>query len=81
MKNYKALKAASKVTLEKVDDTKYKMIKKVYDPETGVALEDREYIEYTEFLDGIISGLEDHVAESTSELEDWKLLKEDLEAL
>ena len=81
MKNYKALKAASKVTLEKVDDTKYKITRKVYDAETGAVLEDRENTEYTEFLDGIISGLEDHVAESTSELEDWKLLKEDLEAL
>tara|TARA_R100001530_G_scaffold46448_1_gene34947 strand:- start:801 stop:1046 length:246 start_codon:yes stop_codon:yes gene_type:complete len=81
MKNYKALKAAAKVTLEKVDDTKYKITKKVYDPETGEALADVANIEYTEFLDGIISGLGEHIAEKTAEKEDWELLKEDLEAL
>tara|TARA_R100000656_G_C3942087_1_gene126891 strand:+ start:282 stop:527 length:246 start_codon:yes stop_codon:yes gene_type:complete len=81
MKNYKALKAADKVTLEKVDGIKYKLIKKMYDPETGSALDDRVNIEYIEFLDGTISGIEEHIAEVTSELEDWELLKEDLEAL
>ena len=81
MKNYKALKAAAKITLEKVDGSKYKITKKVYDPETGEALADVENTEYTEFLDGIISGLDEHIAEKTAEKEDWELLKEDLEAL
>ena len=81
MKNYKALKAAAKVTLEKVDEVKYKITRKVYDPETGEALSDIENIEYTEFIDSIISGLGVHVTEKTAEKEDWELLKEDLEAL
>ena len=81
MKNYKALKAAAKLTLEKIDDSRYKITNKVYDAKTGVALNDKVTIAYTEFIDGIISGIGEHIEETTSEKEDWELLKEDLDGL
>ena len=81
MKNYKVLKAAAKLTLEKVDDTKYKITRKMYDPETGEALDDKVTIAYVEFIDGIISGLTEHIEASIYEKEDWVQLKEDLDGL
>ena len=81
MKNYKALKNASKVTLEKIDEATYKITQKFYDAETGEALDDKVIIAHTEFIDGTVSNLTKYIEEYTSEKEDWILLKEDLDVL
>ena len=53
----------------------------MYDPVTGEALDDKVTIAYVEFIDGIISGLTEHIEASISEKEDWVQLKEDLDGL
>ena len=81
MKNYKALKSASKVSLNKTNDGLYYITKKNYNTDTGA--EENDSISRVEIADidvrvSHISALSTELANEKADLEQ---LKTDLEAL
>ena len=75
IKNYKAMKSASKVSIAKTDnDTVFKITRKVFDADTGQAKDDIEQSMPMEFI-------ESRLAQITAEKEDLEQFKTDAEAL
>lgn len=81
MKNYKALKSASKVSLSKTNDDLYYITKKNYNVNTGV--EENDSISRVEIadIDARISLISAQSTELANEKADLEQLKTDLEAL
>ena len=81
MKNYKALKSASKVSLSKTNDDLYYITKKNYNVNTGV--EENDSISRIEIADieARISLISAQSTELANEKADLEQLKTDLEAL
>ena len=81
MKNYKALKSASKVSLSKTNDGLYYMTKKNYNTDTGDEENDSIFkVELTDVKDRI-DNIATQITYLTAEKEDYEQLKTDLEAL
>ncbi len=75
IKNYKAMKSASKVSIAKTDnDTVFKITRKVFDADTGQAKDDIEQSMPMEFI-------ESRLAAITAEKADLEQFKTDAEAL
>jgi hypothetical protein len=75
IKNYKAMKSASKISIAKTDsDTVFKVTRKVFDADTGEAKDDVEKSMPMEFIDS-------RLAIITAEKEDLEQFKTDAEAL
>jgi len=81
MKDYKALKSASKVSLSKTNDDLYYITKKNYNADTGA--EENDSISRVEIadLDARLSSISTQSTELTNEKADLEQLKTDLEAL
>ena len=81
MKNYKALKSASKVSLSKTNDGLYYITKKNYNADTGA--EENDSISRIEIsdIDARVSKISALSTELTNEKADLEQLKTDLEAL
>ena len=80
MKDYRAMKAASKWSVRKYND-RLQLIKKVYDPSTGVQGSDT-ITDYT--LAGVannITRITQHITDLTAEKDDMVQLETDLKAL
>tara|TARA_R100000656_G_scaffold27480_1_gene24101 strand:- start:148 stop:390 length:243 start_codon:yes stop_codon:yes gene_type:complete len=80
MVGYKAAKAAGKTSVAKTGD-KYFLIRKRYDPDTGVELDDLTEECYINNISQTITNIETRITALTSEKEDYEQLKTDLEAL
>tara|TARA_X000001388_G_scaffold24769_1_gene17222 strand:- start:171 stop:416 length:246 start_codon:yes stop_codon:yes gene_type:complete len=81
MKNYKALKSASKVSLSKTNDNLYYITKKNYNTDTGVEENDSISRVIIADIDARISIISTQSTELTNEKADLEQLKTDLEAL
>ena len=81
MKNYKALKSASKVSLSKTNDGLYYITKKNYNTDTGTEENDSISRVIIVDLDSRISLISTQSTELASEKADLEQLKTDLEAL
>ena len=81
MKNYKALKSASKVSISKTNDGLYYITKKNYNIDTGA--EENDSISRVEIadIDVRVSHISALSTELTNEKADLEQLKTDLEAL
>lgn len=80
MNGYKAAKEAGKLSVAKTGD-KYFIIKKNYDPDTGVQLDDSTTEYHIEILTSRISSIDAQITALTAEKADFEQLKTDLEAL
>jgi len=81
MINYKALKAASKVSIAKTNEDKYFITKKNYNVDTGEAKDDSISQVRIEEIDTRVSRISASITSLTSEKADYEQLKTDLEAL
>jgi len=73
IKNYKAMKSASKISVAKTDtDTVFKITRKVFDADTGSAKDDKVENIPIEFVNSRID-------QCTAEIDSWTKEKEDLE--
>ncbi len=81
MKDYKALKAASKVSITKTNEGKYFITKKNYNVDTGAELDDSINQVRIEDINTNITTLSSSITSLTAEKEDYEQLKTDLEAL
>ena len=81
MKNYKALKSASKVSLSKTNDDLYYITKKNYNINTGVEENDSISRIVIADIDVRVSIISAHSTELANEKADLEQLKTDLEAL
>jgi|10_taG_2_1085330.scaffolds.fasta_scaffold22333_3 hypothetical protein len=81
MKDYKALKSASKVSIAKTNEGKYYLTKKNYNSDTGAELDDSISQVRIEDVDTRISNLSANITADTAEKADYEQLKTDLEAL
>lgn len=81
MKNYKALKAASKVSISKTNEGQYFITKKNYDSDTGAAKDDSISQITIDNINGVVTRLSNQITNATAEKEDYEQLKTDLEAL
>ena len=81
MKNYKALKSASKVSLSKTNDGLYYITKKNYNTDTGVEENDSISRVIIADIDARVSIISTQSTELTNEKTDLEQLKTDLEAL
>jgi len=73
IKNYKAMKTASKISIEKTDsDTVFKVTRKVFDTDTGSAKDDKVENIPVEFVNS-------RIEQCTSEIDAWTKEKADLE--
>ena len=81
MKNYKALKAASKVSISKTNEGQYFITKKNYDSDTGAAKDDSISQITIDNINGVVTNLSNQITNATAEKEDYEQLKTDLEAL
>tara|TARA_R110002020_G_scaffold334754_1_gene549983 strand:- start:234 stop:479 length:246 start_codon:yes stop_codon:yes gene_type:complete len=81
MKDYKALKSASKVSIAKTNEGKYFITKKNYNPDTGEAKDDTIEQVRIEDIDTRVTNLSALITESTDEKAELEQLKTDLEAL
>tara|TARA_R110000824_G_scaffold400736_1_gene609195 strand:- start:302 stop:547 length:246 start_codon:yes stop_codon:yes gene_type:complete len=81
MKNYKALKAASKVSISKTNEGQYFITKKNYDSDTGAAKDDSISQITIDNINGVVTSLSNQITNATAEKEDYEQLKTDLEAL
>jgi len=81
MKNYKALKAASKVSIAKNSENEYYTTKKNYDADTGDALDDTTSQVRMANLVQNIENITKQISSDTALKEDYEQLKTDLEAL
>ena len=72
IKNYKAMKSDSKISIGTDDNSGIKVTKKQFNPDTGAALDDKiEYINL-EFVNA-------RIAQCTAEIDAWTAEKADLE--
>ena len=81
MINYKALKAASKVSISKTNEGQYFITKKNYDSDTGAAKDDSITQVRMEEIDTRVSRISASITSLTSEKADYEQLKTDFEAL
>ena len=81
MKNYKALKSASKVSISKTNDGLYYITKKNYNADTGAEENDSISRVLIIDLDSRISLISTQSTELANEKADLEQLKTDLEAL
>ncbi len=81
MKDYKALKAASKVSITKTNEGKYFITKKNYNVDTGTELDDSINQVRIEDINTNITNMSSQITSLTAEKEDYEQLKTDLEAL
>ena len=81
MKNYKALKAASKVSIAKNSEDEYYTTKTNYDADTGDALDDTTSQVRMANLEQSIEFLTKQISSDTALKADYEQLKTDLEAL
>jgi len=81
MKDYKALKAASKVSIAKTNEDKYFITKKNYNVNTGAAKDDSIYQVRIDDINNSITNLSTNITSATAEKADYAQLKTDLEAL
>ena len=81
MKDYKALKAASKVSISKTNEGQYFITKKNYDSDTGAAKDDSISQITIDNINGVVTSLSNQITNATAEKEDYEQLKTDLEAL
>ena len=80
MNGYKSAKEAGKLSVAKTGD-KYFIIKKNYDSDTGVQLDDSTTEYHIEILTSRISSIDAQITALTAEKADFEQLKTDLEAL
>ena len=81
IKNYKAMKTASKIAIATDDSSGIKVTKKQFNPDTGVALDDKiEYINL-EFVTNRITAIDTMTTELATEKADLEQFKTDAEAL
>ena len=81
MKDYKALKAASKTSVSKTNEGVYYLTTKNYNGKSGVELSDSLDRVLIEDIDSYISSLSSTITALTAEKADYEQLKTDLEAL
>ena len=73
IKNYKAMKTASKISIAKTDsDTIFKVTRKVFDTDTGTAKDDKVENTPIEFVNS-------RIEQCTAEIDAWTAEKADLE--
>lgn len=81
IKNYKAMKTASKIAISTDDNSGIKVTKKQFDSDTGTALDDKvEYINI-EFVTNRIANIDTMTTELAAEKADLAQFKTDAEAL
>ena len=81
MKNYKALKSASKVSISKTNDGLYYITKKNYNTDTGAEENDSISRIVIADIDVRVSIISAHSTDLANEKADLEQLKTDLEAL
>ena len=81
MKDYKALKSASKVSISKTNEGQYFITKKNYNMDTGVELDDSINQVRIEDINTRVTSISAQITALTSEKADFEQLKTDLEAL
>ena len=81
MKNYKALKSASKVSISKTNDGLYYVTKKNYNADTGAEENDSISRVVIADIDSRLSTISAYSTELANEKADLEQLKTDLEAL
>jgi hypothetical protein len=81
MKDYKALKTASKTSVSKTNEGVYYLTTKNYDKKSGAELSDSVEQVRIDDINIRISNLSTLISESTAEKADFEQLKTDLEAL
>ncbi|MDB4333695.1 hypothetical protein N9990_00050 [bacterium] len=81
MKDYKALKSDSKVSIAKTNEGKYFITKKNYNIDTGAAKDDSISQVRIEDINTRITNISAQITAITSEKADYEQLKTDLEAL
>ena len=81
MKDYKALKAASKVSITKTNEGKYFITKKNYNVDTGEAKDDSISQVTIDNINNSITSLSANITADTALKADYEQLKTDLEAL
>jgi hypothetical protein len=81
MKDYKALKSASKVSISKTNEGQYFITKKNYNIDTGAELDDSIKQVRIEDINTNITNMSSHITALTAEKADYEQLKTDLEAL
>ena len=81
MKDYKALKTASKPSVSKTNEGVYYLTTKNYDKKSGAELSDSVEQVRIDDINIRISNLSTLISESTAEKTDFEQLKTDLEAL
>ena len=81
IKNYKAMKTASKIAIATDDNSGIKVTKKQFNSDTGEALDDKvEYINL-EFVTNRITAIDTMTTELAAEKADLEQFKTDAEAL
>lgn len=81
MKDYKALKTASKTSVSKTNEGVYYLTTKNYNGKSGAELGDSLDRVSIEDIDSYISSLSSTITALTAEKADYEQLKTDLEAL
>ena len=81
MKDYKALKSASKVSISKTNEGLYFITKKNYNMDTGAELDDSISQVRIEDINTRVTSISAQITALTSEKADFEQLKTDLEAL
>ena len=81
MKDYKALKSASKVSISKTNEGQYFITKKNYNMDTGAELDDSISQERIEDINTRVTSISAQITALTSEKADFEHLKTDLDAL
>ena len=81
MKDYKALKSASKVSIGKTNEGKYFITKKNYNIDTGEESNDSINQVRIEDINTRVTSISAQITALTSEKADFEQLKTDLEAL
>ena len=81
MHNYKALKAASKVSVRKQDNGELQVVKKMYSSDTGEAQDDSVRSYSLSDVKREIDHCKSQVARAQAEQAEWEQLETDLKAL
>jgi len=81
VKNYKAMKSDSKISIATDENSGIKVTKKQFNPDTGAALDDKiEYVNL-EFVSNRITAIDTMTTSLTAEKADLEQFKTDAEAL
>lgn len=81
IKNYKAMKTASKIAIATDDNSGIKVTKKQFNPDTGEALDDKVEHINLEFVTNRITAIDTMTTELAAEKADLEQFKTDAEAL